>query len=116
MARRVCIEPGCPTITDRTRCPEHERAKDKARGTRRERGYDATHDRTRRAILTQINAGERITCWRCGIRLGTDFHLDHTSDRSGYRGPSCPACNLHLAGKAAHGLASLLARTRRRPG
>ena len=45
MPRKVCAEPGCPTLTDRTRCTTHERAKDRARGTRQERGYDADHDR-----------------------------------------------------------------------
>ena len=99
---KVCLEPCCPTLTDQRRCTQHQRAADKARGTKRERGYDAEFQRIRRSIVKKIKAGEIVRCWRCGVRLGLSFHLDHNAARDGYRGPACAACNLHLAGKAAH--------------
>jgi len=41
MALRPCIETGCPALTSRTRCTQHERARDRSRGTPAQRGYDA---------------------------------------------------------------------------
>lgn len=107
MAARVCSEPGCPTLVSQGsrggRCTTHQRAADKARGTSRERGYGAEHHALKRHWQARIDSGESVTCWRCGVQLvGTDWHLDHTDDRSGYRGPACAHCNLQLAGQAAH--------------
>lgn len=101
---RVCAEPGCPTLTKRTRCAKHQQAADQARGTRQQRGYDAAHDRARRAILARIQAGEIIRCWRCRCALDETFHLDHTDGRTDYRGPACMQCNLQLAGQKRHGI------------
>lgn len=103
MAKRVCCEPGCPTLTDTTRCTEHTRQRDKARGTRQQRGYDAEHDRERakwKAILDR----RPWPCGRCPEQImpGQLWHLDHTDDRAGYIGPSHDHCNLSAAGKAAH--------------
>ena len=101
MSLKVCAEPGCPTLTDRTRCTACTRARDKARGTRQERGYDAAYDREKRAYQRRMDAGEVFVCWRCA-ELGkpheidpTDWHLGHSNeDRSVIRGPQCPASNL----------------------
>ena len=85
----VCIEAGCPTLTERTRCTEHERAKDRARGTRRERGYGAEH-RALRARWVPLVATGNVKCWRCGdyIAAGAAWDLGHDDrDRSKYRGP-----------------------------
>ena len=103
---RVCSEVGCPTLVPTSgRCPVHQRARDKARGTNTQRGYGPAHWRAKAAIQARINAGEVILCWRCGTRLGgRAWHLDHNEDRTEYRGPSCEQCNLHLAGRARHGL------------
>ncbi len=50
--KRVCNQPGCPTITDTPRCADHTRAADRARGTSKERGYDTPgHRRFRRLVL-----------------------------------------------------------------
>lgn len=102
---RVCLEPGCPArgAWTRGRCPTHAREYDRGRGTRQERGYGAKHDRERSRIQARIDAGDPVTCWRCGVRLvGREWHLDHSSDRLSYRGPACVPCNLGLAGKARH--------------
>lgn len=50
-AKRVCSTPGCPVLTDGGRCQEHTRQADRARGTFRQRGYDAAYDRARRKAL-----------------------------------------------------------------
>ena len=109
MGKRVCAEPGCPTLVDPTAyrglCPTHRRQRDQDRGTREQRGYGREHTQERTKIQNLINAGSAVHCHRCGVRLvGHDWHLDHTPDRDGYRGPACATCNLHLAGRARHGL------------
>lgn len=106
MAKRVCAEPNCPILTDTTRCPTHTRARDKARGSRQERGYDAAHYREAAAWRTKVAAGMTVTCWRCGdpITDPNDCHLGHDDhDRSITRGPEHGRkCNLSAAGRASH--------------
>lgn len=101
--KRPCSVPGCPTLGVTTRCVEHAREADKARGTRQERGYGSGHD-VERAKWVRIIDATGWPCARCEGRIqpGEDFHLDHTEDRSGYLGPSHAACNLSAAGKARH--------------
>lgn len=102
MAKRVCAEPGCPTLTTATRCPDHERARDRARGTRQQRGYDAAHDATRRASIAKLTAGHTLTCWRCGepITTADELHIGHDDhDRSITRGDEHRSCNLQAAGR-----------------
>ena len=101
VARRPCAEPGCPTITDATRCPTHARERDKARGTRQERGYDSAHDRRRAAYQALMNRGETFHCWRCGDLIDPHvWHLGHDDDdRSRYRGPECVPCNTATKGR-----------------
>ena len=103
---KVCIEPGCPDLTERTRCDDHERDRERARGTRQQRGYDAAHDRLRADYQRRMDAGERFTCWRCaeaGRPHDVDpaaWHLGHDDhDRTRYRGPECPAGNLATSGR-----------------
>ena len=107
MAVRVCRD--CPRIIPaaayKGRCPECSRRADKARGTRRERGYDAAHDREAKRWRAKITAGERVTCWRCGepITDPSDCHLGHDDrDRSITRGPEHATCNLSAAGRNSH--------------
>lgn len=108
MPRKVCAEPGCPTLTDRTRCNTHERARDRARGTRQERGYGADHDREAKRWRDAVRRGELVTCWRCGdpITDPNDCHLGHDDhDRRVTRGPEHGrGCNLSAAGRARHGI------------
>lgn len=96
---KVCAEPGCPTLTNTTRCTDHTRAKDKARGTRQQRGYDAAHDKLRADYQRRMDAGETHTCWRCSRPINPNaWHLGHDDhDRTMYRGPECPPCNLATA-------------------
>lgn len=92
---RVCIEAGCPALTRKTRCHEHERAKDRERGTSGERGYDYAHQQERAAWAPLVATGN-VKCWRCGeyITAGAAFDLGHDdADRSKYRGPEHVGCN-----------------------
>jgi hypothetical protein len=98
---KVCAESGCPTLTHTTRCTTHTRAKDRARGTRQERGYDAAHDALRASYQRRMDAGERFLCWRCAIPITpARWHLGHDdTDRSTYRGPECVPCNTAVSGR-----------------
>lgn len=101
MTLRVCSEPDCPILVTQGRCERHRRAKDRARGTRQQRGYDAAYDAARRAYQRRMDAGEVFACWRC-VELGEPhevdpdhWHLGHDNDdRSVIRGPQCPESNL----------------------
>lgn len=97
MAKRVCGQPGCPTISDGPRCTEHARPNANARG------YDAAH-RQERAKWQLIISKTGWPCSRCEGRIqpNDDWHLDHTDDRDGYLGPSHARCNLSAAGKKSH--------------
>ena len=50
---RVCSTAGCPTLYDtpHSRCPQHRKQADKARGTSRDRGYNTPGHRTFRAAV-----------------------------------------------------------------
>lgn len=63
MTVRVCIEPECPVLTRNTRCREHERAKDKARGSSTERGYGYAHQQDRAAWAPLVATGT-VRCRR----------------------------------------------------
>jgi hypothetical protein len=60
-----------------------------------ERGYGKAH-RAERARWKPIVDGGQAACCICGrwIEPGTKWHLDHTEDRSGYRGVAHAQCNL----------------------
>lgn len=107
MTAKVCLD--CPAIGawTRGRCPEHERARDKQRGPRAHgSGSDWQHTKLRRDWQRRMNQGEHVTCWRCGDDIDPEhWHLGHDdADRSIYRGPECPSCNLSAAGRARHGI------------
>jgi hypothetical protein len=63
-------------------------------GTTTERGYGAGHQRERKKWRAIVDAGNAHCCL-CGTWLppGAPFDLDHTPDRTGYRGAACPSCN-----------------------
>jgi hypothetical protein len=93
---RVCIEDGCPVLTRSTRCHEHERAKDKARGTRQERGYDYAFEQAK----LQPEYANATHCAECGkpFTEGNPKTGGHSvAIREGGRGskvvPHCRRCN-----------------------
>ena len=98
---KVCLEPGCPTLTRATRCTQHERAKDRARGSAAARGYGRAH-KAKRASWAEVVAQGGVSCWRCGelIAPGDPFDLGHDDiDRTKYRGPEHVQCNRATASR-----------------
>lgn len=74
MALHPCAEPGCPNLTDTTRCTTHHKAKRKAsdrkRPNARRRGYGHRWQQTRARALTYMP-----TC-QCGEPATDVHHLD----------------------------------------
>lgn len=93
---KVCAVAGCPELTTTTYCDTCGKAKDRARGTTTQRGYGAAHQATKAALLPDAYG---TPCTYCGERMWPhqNLVLDHTADRSGYRGivhadyRDCPA-------------------------
>lgn len=59
---RLCTEPGCDEVADGPRCRIHANARDAARGTSSERGYDAEWQRVRKLVLARDG-------YECQLRL-----------------------------------------------
>jgi hypothetical protein len=100
---KVCAEPGCPELTTVTRCTEHTRAKDRARGTSTERGYDYAHQQDRAAWAPKV-AASRVLCRRCRkpIRPDAEWDCGHPdADCPRPKAPEHLACNRATAGRAA---------------
>ena len=98
---KVCAEPGCPRVQPESRCAEHRRARENARGSRQARGYDASHDALRAQWAPLVATGN-VKCWRCKEYLdpAKPWHLGHDDhDRSRHRGPECVACNTATNGR-----------------
>lgn len=80
--------PDCGRLTDHPgrRCPDcttaWHQARDATRGTARQRGYDAGHDRTRAALLATLVPG--TACPRCGRPMlpSQDLDAGHSTARS----------------------------------
>lgn len=97
MSKRVCAQPGCPTLIPQGRsyCTPHTHARDYARGTAEQRGYNAEYRRQRTLARQQVDQGG-VTCWRCRqpINPGEPFDLGHDdNNRDIIRGPEHPKCN-----------------------
>lgn len=100
-AKRICATPGCPAITDSSYCTAHQRARDRARGSREQRGYGHAHRELRKAFIPEHQAGTLI-CWRCRelILPNEPFHLGHDDqDRTIYRGAEHVRCNTATNGR-----------------
>ena len=95
-----------PATAPRGRCHDCNRAADKARGKRAHgSGSDWAHTALRRSYQQRMDASECFTCWRCWPPIDpAHWHLGHDDvDRSRYRGPECPPCNLSAAGRLSGG-------------
>lgn len=71
----------------------------RVRGTTTQRGYGRAHQDARKAALRDLADG--TLCGRCGQPMyrGQRLDLDHTEDRTGYRGLAHRGCN-RRAGQA----------------
>lgn len=58
------------------------------------RGYGILHQNERNRVKAVIDQGQGW-CVLCGdwIHPNANWHLDHTPDRTGYRGPAHAHCN-----------------------
>lgn len=110
---RACLGPAkgqrCPTgqLVDQGArggcCADCQREREQRRGSRQDRGYGRDHEREREQQLPDAYGQ---LCRYCGQRMWPHQHLalDHTADRTGYRGivhadyRDCPA-----GGNAAEG-------------
>ncbi|WMI33011.1 HNH endonuclease [Arthrobacter phage PeggyLeg03] len=101
--RKPCPTAGCPELIPATqrRCPTHATQHEQARGSRTQRGYDATHDALRKQWAPQVATGA-VRCARCRkpILAGTPWDLGHTGDRTTWTGPEHAACNRRAGGRA----------------
>lgn len=90
---RPCLEPGCPTLTDRTRCTAHERDRDRRRQAARP-GYGGDYPRNR----SQVLAGDP-PCYApgCAAPATTADHIVPLRDGGSHAlhnlRPSCPRHN-----------------------
>ena len=93
---RNCGEPATSSRHHYCDACRPEQAKPVAKTS--ERGYGSAHVKERKRYERQVKAGNAF-CARCGghIEPGSEWHLDHTDDRSGYLGPSHAACNEEAA-------------------
>lgn len=97
---RICPKPGCPRLVNRRYCTEHERAYEAKRGTAAQRGYGQAHRNTRATLEPEVQRGT-VPCIFCGLLIQPDepWHLDHTPDRSAYRGAAHASCNTRDGGQ-----------------
>lgn len=105
MTVRVCIETGCPALTRSTRCHEHERAKDKTRGTSTERGYHYAHQQ-QRATWAPLVATGTVPCRRGNHLLNPNepWDLGHPDAHCPKPlAPECIPCNRATAGRISPG-------------
>ena len=66
----VCSVPGCPNLKrHRGWCDEHQRERDRQRGTPAQRGYSPQHRQWRAAILVRDPV-----CQDCGCAASTTAH------------------------------------------
>jgi hypothetical protein len=94
MPLRRCLD--CPRLTPRSRCPDHERARNRARGTTTTRGYGWQHQQ--RKAQDEAITTPATPCPRCGLPLGPPpWDQGHTDDRTGYQGPTHRRCNRDTA-------------------
>ena len=99
MSKRVCT--GCRAIYDpRTtgaragRCPTCSRTRNRARGSREERGYGAAHQATRAAHQARTDAGEVLICWRCLLPVVGAWHHPALVPPLARRAPDTPHTTL----------------------
>jgi hypothetical protein len=70
------------------------------------RGYGEEHKKLRARVKRAVDAGG-VSCCICGLPIPpfSDFHLDHTPDRTSYRGAAHPWCNTSDANRRRAGRA-----------
>jgi len=117
MAVRVCAcvgctgHPGsCPELTTQRHCDTCRPVRERARGTRQQRGYGKAHDDLRARWKPKVEActvhcHAKVCVMPSGrlILPGQPWDLGHTDDRTAWTGPEHASCNRAAGGRAAHG-------------
>ncbi len=78
------------------------RKENTAAGRARSVQYRTPEHRAKVKEYKALQAAGRAYCWRCSRWLppGTPMHAGHDDhDRTVYRGPECPGCNLKAAAR-----------------
>lgn len=91
MAKRVCLIPGCPTLTTTGRCDEHAKPNP----------YGYAHQKMRAQWAPKVAQGT-VICWRCDNPIGRheSWDLGHIDgDPNAYAGPEHVACNRATASR-----------------
>ncbi|GIF08675.1 hypothetical protein Asi03nite_62130 [Actinoplanes siamensis] len=107
--QHVCAEPGCPEVQAARRCDDHQAQRERARGTKQQRGYDAAHGRLRADWAPRVERGEvdchEVVCLMPIRRIlpGQAWHLCHDRETGQHLGPGHASCNASEGGRAAHG-------------
>ncbi len=102
MARRPCITPGCNRLAapGKPRCPGCNQVRERRRGTRQQRGYDADYDRARR----DLHLEQGPPChWGCGRVATTADHSPPMAQAGPHTRlvPACSTCNsAHVSARA----------------
>ncbi len=92
----------------------HRKRRDTAAERARNAIYASPEHRAHQRQVRQLVEAGRASCWRCGRFLppGSPVHAGHDDvDRSVYRGPECPSCNVRTAARRA-----AVVRNARQPG
>jgi hypothetical protein len=94
---RGCLD--CRTLVrGKSRCVDCQRKRDRARGTRQQRGYTAEHDALRALLVAALDPWQ--PCPRCNHPLGPDpalLDLMHNDDRTAWLGLGHRRCNRDTA-------------------
>jgi hypothetical protein len=100
---RACLDCGT-LVRGKSRCWDCQRAHDRARGTRQQRGYTAQHDQLRAHLVAALDPW--APCPRCGHALGPDaalLDLMHNDDRTAWLGLGHRRCNRDTASPVSAG-------------
>jgi hypothetical protein len=92
MALKRCLDCFRWATPGKSRCTEHDRARDGARGTSTQRGYGWQHQQAKAHDEQETTPDD--PCPKCGLPLGPPpWDQGHTKDRAGYEGPTHIRCN-----------------------
>lgn len=96
MALRVCIEDGCVSLSPNTRCAPCARAKDAARGSSTQRGYDYAFEQAK-LEPEYVNASRCVECGEAFTAENPKTGGHSVALRNGGKGsqivPHCRRCN-----------------------